>query len=323
MGLFDFLKEDGEDSGLVDLGWSCRGCGVTNSPTQYKCLLCPRFSLCFKCHQSPAQHHTKHDPHNFAFVTKTTSCWECDGCGVSDENARAKCQLCEDVDFCLKCFNKGLSKVHSEHPKESDFEWYVYDDSGWVCDGCESINSDLGFNCGKCRDFILCPKCIVSAHKHHKLHPDPQTYTPVISLSRDWECDCCGKSLEKLTKRGLGGIRYQCNHCEDFTVCVKCIENIPKKHREHPRLENFTPVLYIGNQAPTSSSYRKKLGSVHMGREELKKTIDVLAEILFGDEEGGPESALESGVEGEHAGEVDLDDLDLGEDEDDPEDWLS
>ncbi|KDN45531.1 hypothetical protein RSAG8_04855, partial [Rhizoctonia solani AG-8 WAC10335] len=165
MGLFDFLKGD-DDSERVDAGWSCRGCGLTNSPIRYNCMLCPQFSLCYECHKNPREHHTKHEPRNFAFVTTTRSDRECDGCGACDGTTRAKCRFCQDVDLCPDCFNNGLSEVHPEHPKESDFGWYVYDDSGWECEGCGTKNGDLAFKCNECRDLILCPKCILSAGRH-------------------------------------------------------------------------------------------------------------------------------------------------------------
>ncbi|CEL60617.1 hypothetical protein RSOLAG1IB_03855 [Rhizoctonia solani AG-1 IB] len=277
-----------ESLGFLNEGsWSCRGCGLINSPIQYRCLLCPKFSLCLECHKNPTQHHTKHEPHCFALVTASESYWECNECGDCNGNARAKCRSCEDVDFCLKCFNRGLSKIHPEHPKKSDFGWYIYDDSGWVCDGCNSRDCDLGFNCSKCRDFILCPKCIGSAHEHHKLHPDPQTYTPVIALSRDWVCDFCEKPLEKLTQRGLGAIRYQCNHCEDFTLCSKCVEKAPRKHKEHPQLENFTAVLYVDNQTPTYNNSHKSASNFHIGLETIKTAVEIFSQAaeFFADDE--------------------------------------
>ncbi|CAE6507184.1 unnamed protein product [Rhizoctonia solani] len=249
MGFFDFLKGD-DDSERVDVGWSCRGCGVTNSPIRYKCMLCHQFSLvteCFECHKNPREHHTKHEPRNFAFVTTAKSDWECDGCGACDETRRAKCRSCEDVDLCLNCFTKGLSEVHPEHPEEKDFGWYIYDDSGWECEGCETRNGDLAFKCGECRDLILCPKCILSAGEHHKLHPDPSLYTPIIALNRDWECNSCEKSLRKLIEKDRGEVRYSCNHCQDYDLCSKCIEKVAKNHKEHPQIEDFTPVLYIDN----------------------------------------------------------------------------
>ncbi|CAE6529493.1 unnamed protein product, partial [Rhizoctonia solani] len=120
--------------------------------------------------------------------------------------------------MAIRCASGGFFADAPEHPNESDFGWYIYDDSEWECEGCETKNGDLAFKCSECRDLILCPKCILSAGQHHRLHPDPSLYTPVISLNRNWECNSCEKSLSKLIDKNRGAVRFTCNHCRDYDL---------------------------------------------------------------------------------------------------------
>ncbi|KAG8713877.1 hypothetical protein FRC08_012695 [Ceratobasidium sp. 394] len=140
-------QADNEDAAI----WSCRGCGITNAPVRYKCLLCHSFSLCFECHKNPTEHHTKHAPHNFALVTATEGLWGCDGCGTRDAPLRAKCRSCPDSDF----------------------------------------------------------------------------------------------AQEELIKKKRAGIRWDCKYCGNDSLCTKCFEKVDKKHKKHPRPEDFAPVLYL------------------------------------------------------------------------------
>ncbi|KAF8684211.1 Ig-like domain from next BRCA1 [Rhizoctonia solani] len=235
---------DNEDPAI----WSCRGCGVTNAPVRYKCtsVLCRSFSLCFECHKNPTEHHTKHAPHNFALVTSAEGIWACDGCGTRDAPLRAKCRSCPDSDLCLDCFTgRGVANVHPAHPREEDFTWALYSDAVWECEGCGSKNGDLAFKCRSCRDLSLCPKCFGSVEKHHKLHSSQSDYMPVISLNRWWKCESCGTPQEKLIEKKRASVRWDCKHCENDSLCSKCFEKVDKKHKKHPRSEDFAAVFYL------------------------------------------------------------------------------
>ncbi|KAG9118615.1 hypothetical protein FRC07_006786 [Ceratobasidium sp. 392] len=235
-------QADNEDTAI----WSCRGCGITNAPVRYKCLLCHSFSLCFECHKNPTAHHSKHAPHNFALVTAAEGIWGCDGCGTRDAPLRAKCRSCPDSDLCLDCFTgRGVANVHPAHPREEDFSWSLYSDATWECEGCGVKNGDLAFKCRSCRDLNLCPNCIGSAAQHHKLHPDQSDYMPVVSLNRWWKCQSCGNAQEELIKKKRAWVRWDCKTCGNDSLCTKCFEKVDKKHKKHPRPEEFAPVLYL------------------------------------------------------------------------------
>ncbi|KAG8713878.1 hypothetical protein FRC08_012696 [Ceratobasidium sp. 394] len=167
---------------------------------------------------------------------------------------RAKCTRCPDVDLCEGCFTEDLKEIHPEHPKKEDFSWTKYSDAAWECEGCEAPNGDLGFRCKQCRDLMLCPKCIENASQHHKLHPTASDYMPVIALTRSWTCDGCEKTDSKLRSKGRAGIRWDCKHCKDASLCVKCFKKVEKKHGKHPNEEDFTPVLYPALYTPDEDS---------------------------------------------------------------------
>ncbi|KAG8708885.1 hypothetical protein FRC09_000982 [Ceratobasidium sp. 395] len=228
--------------------WSCRGCGVTNAPIRYKCLLCNSFSLCYECHKTPAEHHSKHAPHNFALVIEPELIWSCNNCDTEDSPVRAKCRRCPDVDFCEECFtNSELKEIHPEHPGTEDFSWTMYSDAAWECEGCGAPNGDLGFRCKQCRDLMLAPQ-------HHKLHPAASDYTPVMALTRTWICDGCEKDDSELKSKDRAGIRWDCKHCKDASLCVKCFKKVEKKHKKHPNEEEFTAVLYPSLYVPDEDS---------------------------------------------------------------------
>ncbi|KAB5591267.1 Zinc finger, ZZ type protein [Ceratobasidium theobromae] len=223
---YNHLRQDDNEDPAI---WSCRGCGITNAPVRYKC-----------------KYHTKHAPHNFALVTAHEGIWRCDGCGTHDAPLRAKCRSCPDADLCLECFTgRGVANVHPAHPREEDFSWSLYSDATWECEGCGLRNGDLSFKCRSCRDLTLCPKCIGSAEQHHKLHPNKNDYMPVISLNRWWKCESCGHKQEELIRKERASVRWDCKFCENDSLCSKCFESVEKKHKKHPRQEDFAPVLYL------------------------------------------------------------------------------
>jgi transcription elongation factor Elf1 len=86
---------------------------------------------------------------------------------------------------------------------------------------------------------------------------------PVVSLNRWWKCESCGQAQEELIKKKRAAVRWDCKHCgndslvstaiipqpsetnHEYMQCTKCFEKVDKKHKKHPRPEDFAPVLYL------------------------------------------------------------------------------
>ncbi|KAJ3179850.1 hypothetical protein HDU87_002418 [Geranomyces variabilis] len=92
------------------------------------------------------------------FVWKSLICDGCDKHRFS--GPRYKCNVCNDFDFCEKCYSTRLIKQRHEH---NAFEKHVDTSSLWVgstCDGCNKNSfSGAKWVCVECPNYDLCGKC--------------------------------------------------------------------------------------------------------------------------------------------------------------------
>jgi protein KRI1 len=97
----------------------------------------------------------------------------------------------------------------------------------WMCDGCKQgiPENNWRFDCTECENYTLCESCRTTVVHDHRLKRFrvPLGCAPpseIVSVM----CDGCRKDI-------TSELRFDCNVCEDYSLCENCNENVEHPHK--------------------------------------------------------------------------------------------
>ena len=244
------LKSHANVDKNVHLNVTCDGCGVHPIVgVRYKCGVCPNFDFCENCEKKEALKHghplvrlpsikmlrgikcnlkessKKNLEKDEKIIFEEINC---NGCGAkSIEGVRYKCAVCQNFDYCEKCFQENCEKhnhpfikfyhqymplesikviineddypENKEKPKEIKNENGKPIHFGIICDGCNK-NPIVGcrYKCAVCKDFDYCEECEKKYNETHQ-HPFIKIYKPQMQFAKI-ECTFDEKAFDNQNK---------------------------------------------------------------------------------------------------------------------------
>lgn len=140
--------------------WCCNGCGSNfsgNRAYRFRCVNpgCD-FDFCKNCINKKTHAHPLKLLYGF-------QSFFCDGCGEWNRSSRFRCTVCEDVDYCDKCY------LRKTHPPSHSFRM-MNANMSYFCDICDASCAPDRHRCTVCDDFDLCGKCyFANKHPQHQM----------------------------------------------------------------------------------------------------------------------------------------------------------